>query len=121
MIKGKRFSAALGALGESADAYAKASYLKGYALFQTGQSEAASVAFEQAMHRLDTVVFPYLADPIVEVQSIFYLAEAALARGDATIARQYYEQFLQYWGDADWQLQATKRAQEKLATLSASE
>jgi tetratricopeptide (TPR) repeat protein len=93
-------------------------FLEGYARFQNGDAESATAAFDRARRALHGVEFPYRGDPVLFVRSLFYLAETEIARGNEAAARDYYERYLEYWGDADWDLQATTRAREKLASLS---
>jgi tetratricopeptide (TPR) repeat protein len=97
---------------------AQRSYLRGFASFQEGSAEQAADFFGETRSRLNSLEFPYHADPILHVQSSFYLAEAAIARGDAEEAKKHYAKFLDWWGDADWELRAVTRAREKLQTLS---
>lgn len=61
------------------------------------------------------VEFPYHADPVLYVESLFYLAETRIATGKETDALADYQTFLDFWGDADWNIQAADRAREKLA------
>lgn len=93
-------------------------YLRGFALFQSGEAERAAPFLKQTRFRQHSDVFPYDSDPVLRVQSIFFLGEASLARGEGTSARRYYKQFLRYWGGADWNLQAVSRAREKVSTLA---
>jgi tetratricopeptide (TPR) repeat protein len=93
-------------------------YLKGYALFQNGEAEQAAGFLQQTRSRLYSVVFPYHSDPVLFVQSVFFLGEVALARGESEQAQIHYRDFLEYWGDADWELQAVDRARTRLETLS---
>jgi tetratricopeptide (TPR) repeat protein len=93
-------------------------YLRGYALFQSGEAERAADFLQQTRFRLYGLVFPYHSDPVLFVQSIFFLGEAALARGESDRAQVHYRDFLSYWGDSDWDLQAVERARKKLETLS---
>ena len=93
-------------------------YLKGYALFQSGEAERAASFLQQARSQLYGVVFPYHSDPVLFVQSIFFLGEAALARGESEQAQIHYRDFLSYWGESDWDLQAVQGARVKLETLS---
>ena len=51
------------------------------------------------------------------VQSYFYRAEAQLAAGQRDAARDNYAAFIRYWGDAAWDLDAIKRARQKLEAL----
>ncbi|MEE9269177.1 MAG: tetratricopeptide repeat protein [Candidatus Krumholzibacteria bacterium] len=95
-------------------------YLKGFALFRDGNAEAATGLFKQARLRLHGLVFPYHGDPVLYAQSIFFLAEAALARGESDEARGYYNAFLDLWGESDWDLQAVGRARKKLEALTLS-
>jgi len=93
-------------------------YLEGFALFRTGQAEDAAQRFAEARARLPRATYPYDRDPVLHVQSIFYQAETALARGDREAAADYYKEFLAMWGESEWGLQAVKRAQDKLAALA---
>jgi tetratricopeptide (TPR) repeat protein len=70
---------------------------------------------ESSRHGIE---FPFHRDPVLYVQSIFYLAEASLARGELDAARQRYAEFLSYWGDAEWELPAVDRARLKLEELT---
>ena len=70
---------------------------------------------------MNNLEFPYHSDPILFVQSKFFLAEAAIARGDVSEAEQNYREFLDMWQSAAWELQAIDRAEKKLATLTESE
>lgn len=120
-IQENDYSGALAVLNESdvpGETGTRRSYLKGYALFQNGQAESAVSFFEETRFRFHGLIFPYHGDPVLYVQSVFYLAEAALARGDVGEARSEYEEFLAFWGDADWELQAVNRAREKLEALT---
>jgi tetratricopeptide (TPR) repeat protein len=92
-------------------------FLSGYAAFEAGDAESATSALQEARRRLYGVEFPYHGDPVVYVQSLFYLAEAALARGDQAGARAGYEAFLSYWGEASWELEAIARARGRLHAL----
>jgi tetratricopeptide (TPR) repeat protein len=93
-------------------------YLKGYAHFENGAAERAADFLAKARTQMHSLEFPYHSDPVLYVQSIFFSAEAALARGESEEAKRYYADFLDLWGDADWELQAVTRARSKLETLS---
>jgi tetratricopeptide (TPR) repeat protein len=95
-------------------------FLRGYAAFQNGDAESASEALAETGRRLYGVEFPYHGDAVLYVQSLFYLAEAALASGLESEAIVRYEIFLDYWGDSDWDIQAVARAREKLESLTSS-
>jgi tetratricopeptide (TPR) repeat protein len=94
------------------------SYLRGFVLFQRGEAELAEKSLQRTRYRLHSTEFPYHGDPVLRVQSSFYLAEAALARGESERAKKYYNEFLKYWGKADWELQAVERARDKVGTLT---
>ena len=100
---------------------ARRSYLRGFVAFQSGDAEKAVGFFEEAQVQLNNLEFPYHSDPILFVQSKFFLAEAAIARGDAAEARRNYREFLDMWQSAEWELNAVDRAEKKLATLTAAE
>ena len=54
------------------------------------------------------------------MQSVFFLAETAIARGESEEAVRYYTEFLGLWGDPDWDVKAVERAKDKLETLTGS-
>jgi tetratricopeptide (TPR) repeat protein len=93
-------------------------FLKGFASFQNGDAENAAGAFAEVANKLYGVEFPYRGNPVLYVQSLFYLAEAGIATGNEGAAAEHYERFLEYWGDADWEIEAVTRAREKLENLS---
>ena len=121
LISEERFDKALDFMEGQEDAYigTRRSYLKGFALFQSGEAEQASDLFTEARVRLHSLQFPYHDDPILYVQSLFFLGETAIASGAAELARSHYEDFLEMWGESTWDLQAVGRARQKLETLSA--
>jgi hypothetical protein len=92
--------------------------MEGYAAFESGDAEAALSAFESTRGRLFGVEFPYRGDPVLNVQSLFFMAESAIAAGDESSARAYYAEFLDYWGEESWGLPAVARAREKLSGLT---
>jgi tetratricopeptide (TPR) repeat protein len=89
----------------------------GYAAFQSGQAEAATKAFAEVRTHMWGLEFPYHGDPVLFVQSYFYRAEAQLASGQRDAARESYAAFIRYWGDAAWDLDAIKRARQKVEAL----
>ena len=95
-------------------------YLKGYALFENGAAERAAEMLSEARASMRRLEYPYHGDPVLYVQSFFFSAEAALARGEGEEAGAYYEDFLGFWGDSDWEIQAVTRARAKLETLVSS-
>ena len=121
-IKESRYGRALEILDADEGGAANGSrraYLRGFALFQNGNAEEASDFFEKSRFRFNSLVYPYHSDPVLYAQSIFYLAEAAIARGEPDEALGYYQEFLDLWGEAHWELQAVERARVKLETLAA--
>ncbi len=100
-----------------AGGFERRTFLAGYAAFESGDAESAADAFADVRRTLYGVEFPYHGDPVVHVQSIFFLAEADLARGNHVVARASYQAFLEYWGDASWKLEAVDRARRKLEAL----
>lgn len=98
-------------------AQARRLFLRGYAAFESGDAENASTSFRAARSRLIGPEFPYHGDPVVYVQSLFFMAEADVARGDQADAMKNYQAFLGYWGDASWDLEAVARARKKLEAL----
>ena len=101
----------------AAGAFERRTFLSGYASFESGDAEAAAAAFSDVHRRLYGVEFPYHGDPVVYVQSLFFLAETDLARGNQVAARASYEAFLGYWGDTTWKLEAVERSRKKLEAL----
>lgn len=92
-------------------------FLTGYAAFQSGDAETAGKAFADVRQRLFGLEFPYHGDPVLFVQSLFYRAEAQLASGKQSAAKESYAAFLGYWDDAAWDLDAVARARQKLEAL----
>jgi tetratricopeptide (TPR) repeat protein len=90
-------------------------FLRGYTAFRSGAAEQAGAAFMESHRKGFGVEFPYHADPVLYVESLFYLAETRIATGKETDALADYQTFLDFWGDADWNIQAADRAREKLA------
>ena len=82
-----------------------------------GQQEIVIKSHHDGVTAGEGVEFPYRGDPVLAVQSLFFIAESAIAAGDETRARENYSAFLGYWGDALWDLAAVKRAQAKLTSL----
>jgi len=104
-------------IGVHAGIRSRRSFVHGYASFENGDAENARLDFESARAHLFGVEFPYRGDPVLAVQSLFFIAESAIAAGDETRARENYSAFLGYWGDSLWELAAVKRAQAKLTSL----
>lgn len=105
------------AAGPAGDRDGRRTYLAAYARFEMGAAEAAAELFAKARTRRHNIGFPYESDPVMYVQSFFFSAEAAIARGESEEAKTYYEEFLDHWGGTDWGLQAIPRAREKLEAL----
>jgi tetratricopeptide (TPR) repeat protein len=95
-------------------------FLRGYAAFHSGEAEEAAAAFVGAGRMLYGLEFPYHGDAVLFVRSLYYLAETSIAAGNEADAVEYYGSFLDYWGDADWDIQAIARAREKLESLAPS-
>lgn len=120
-ISEKRFGPALQALHDSdlgGMVGTARLYLRGVALFHQGEAERAVTALRWSRFRMNSMLFPYGADPVLRVQSIFFLGEAELARGQSDAARESYDGFLKHWGNAEWELEAVSRAREKFKVLS---
>ena len=123
MIKEENFSGAVDLLEnapKTGPSGGRRDYLRGYASFENGGAEQAAVYFERARSRLHSLEFPYHSDPVLYVQSVFFLAETAIARGESEAAVRFYTEFLGLWGDPDWDVKAVDRARDKLETLSGS-
>ncbi len=98
---------------------ARRSFLTGYAAFETGDAERAAAALSDVRSRICGPEFPYHGDPVLYVQAAFFLAEAELARGNQEAAQAGYQQFIDSWGDAAWDLEAVARARRKMEALGA--
>lgn len=106
--------------GVAAGVRARRAFYRGYAAFEAADAESAGRAFGTVAQHFFSTEVPYRGDPVLNVQSYFFVAEAALARGDEGTARVNYETFLGFWDDATWELPAVARASAKLDALSAS-
>jgi tetratricopeptide (TPR) repeat protein len=93
-------------------------YLAGYARFQSGDAEGAAHFFEQARVGQYGLGFPYHSDPVLFVQSVYFLGDVAFARGDRDTAARCYRDFLTFWGESDWELQAVEKARDRLESLA---
>ncbi len=101
----------------NAGAGARRTFLSGYAEFETGNAEGAAAAFGQVRARLYGPEFPYHGDPVLHVQSMFFMAESELARGNSEAALSSYQAFVGHWGNAAWDLEAVARARQKVEAL----
>jgi tetratricopeptide (TPR) repeat protein len=101
----------------SAGAGARRTFLAGYAAFESGDAERAAAAFASVRERLYGPEFPYHGDPVLYVQSMFFLAESDLARGNRESAETSYQAFIACWGNAAWDLEAVARARKKIEAL----
>jgi tetratricopeptide (TPR) repeat protein len=91
-------------------------FLRGYASFENGDAEAAGLQFEKVGNYLYGVDFPYHGDPVLYVQSLYFLAETYTASGRESEAGAHYESFMEFWREADWDIQAIGRARDKIET-----
>lgn len=99
-------------------------FLTGYAAFETGQAERAAASFERVRGQFYTTEFPYRGNPVLYVQSLFYLAETRVATGNEAEAAAHYRSFLDFWDDSQWGVAAVDRARlrmERLAPRGSSE
>jgi tetratricopeptide (TPR) repeat protein len=92
-------------------------FLSGYAAFEAGNAELAASSFAAVGRGLFSPEFPFHGDPVLHVQSLFFHAEAELARGNREQAAEEYQSFMGHWEDADWDLDAVKRARQRMETL----
>jgi len=95
----------------------RARFFEGYGAFERGDAEVAAAAFTAVRTWFYGLDFPYRGDPVLFVQSLFYLGECSLASGVEDAAQAHYEAFLGQWGDTGWDLVAVARAREKLESL----
>jgi tetratricopeptide (TPR) repeat protein len=112
LLRDEKERAAVGA-----GAAERRTFLAGYAAFQSGNAEAATVSFADVRRKFYGLEFPYHGDPVLYVQSFFYRAESQLAGGKRDAAKDNYAAFVRYWGDAAWDLDAITRARQKLEAL----
>jgi tetratricopeptide (TPR) repeat protein len=119
-IRAEDYNAALAILAQAGRGVRPGTrdFLGGYAAFQSGGAEMATEAFAEVGRRFYTVEFPYHGDPVRFVRSLYYLGDANLARGNEAESAVYYERFLEFWGDADWDVQAVSRARQKLESFA---
>ena len=120
LIKVRDYDRALKILGGAENPQVKDEeylYLRGYAAFEKGEAELAAASFKGVLGCPSELEFPYHRNPVFYTQTLFYLAEAALARGDQSEAADFYTRFLNYWDSTDWEILAVDRAREKLRTL----
>ena len=120
MIKDRDFDQALETLGGDEPSQVgdeEYFYLRGYAAFEKGEAELAAASFKRVLGCPYGLEFPYHQNPVFYTQTLFYLAEAAVARGDQAEAVTNYTRFLGYWDNTDWEMPAVGRAREKLNTL----
>ncbi|HEX5131573.1 MAG TPA: hypothetical protein VFX92_03700 [Candidatus Krumholzibacteria bacterium] len=96
-------------------------FLTGYAAFESGDAEAAARSFAAVHERLYGPEFPYHGDPVLFVQSMFFMAESDLARGNQAAARGSYQSFVGFWGNAAWDLDALSRARQKIEALGGTD
>jgi TolB-like protein/tetratricopeptide (TPR) repeat protein/predicted Ser/Thr protein kinase len=68
----------------------------GSAYLAAGNDAEAEKRFSRLTSGLERVIYP-----IQYVRSLYFLAQIADRRGDHARARDYYQQFLNYWGDGD--------------------
>jgi tetratricopeptide (TPR) repeat protein len=101
----------------TAGALARRAFLAGFASFENGDAESAARSFGSSRQRMYGLEFPGHGDPVLYIQSLFFLAESDLARGGHAAARGSYEAFLGYWGEAAWDLEAVARARKKIEAL----
>jgi tetratricopeptide (TPR) repeat protein len=123
LIQEKDFAGALAlidAADPAGDSVGRRAYLTAYAHFEMGGAERAAELLATARTHAHRLEFPYHGDPVMYVQTVFFSAEAAFARGESQEAEQYYREFLDLWGSADWELQAVNRAREKLESLTSN-
>ncbi|HEU4365668.1 MAG TPA: hypothetical protein VFT13_09415 [Candidatus Krumholzibacteria bacterium] len=105
----------------AAGAGARRTFIAGYAAFESGDAESAAAAFARVRAGLYGPEFPYHGDPVLFVQSMFFLAESDLARGNRVSAETSYGAFIAYWGNASWDLEAVSRARKKMEALGGME
>ncbi|MGD8413168.1 MAG: hypothetical protein PVF33_02985, partial [Candidatus Latescibacterota bacterium] len=123
-VRAGEYDAALSILtahpGTAAGRSGSRMFLKGYASFDSGMAEAAAGAFNEVGRLLYGLELPYHGDAVQFVRSRFYLGEASIAAGNESDAGDYYQSFLSYWGQADWDIPAVARARERLDNISNS-
>ena len=91
-------------------------YALGCAYLAAGREVDAAASFERLVAssaRTDA--------PLEFIRSLYFLGQIAERRGNRTAAREHYERFVRYWGDADLDRDRVADARRKLARTSETE
>ena len=82
----------------------------GSALLAAGRDDEAAARFQLIVDRSERVYFP-----LMHVRSLYFLAQIAERRGDRDKAREYYQRFVDLWGNGDIDRERVAEARKKLA------
>ena len=82
----------------------------GSALLAAGRDDEAATRFQLIVDRSERVYFP-----IEYVRSLYFLAQIAERRGDRDKAREYYQRFVDHWGNGDVDRERVADARRKIA------
>jgi len=87
-------------------------YLRGQILDAKGDAAGAAEAFSRAQ-----TAPPYWMDCVESVMVVYLRARAEEKAGNPVAAREHYEQFLNYWGQADVPIPEVEDARARLKAL----
>jgi tetratricopeptide (TPR) repeat protein len=82
----------------------------GSALLAAGRDDDAAKRFQLIVDRSERLYFP-----IEYVRSLYFLAQIAERRADRPKAREYYQRFVDFWGDGDIDRERVAEARRKIA------
>ncbi len=71
----------------------------------------------EAMEALLDSGLERLNHPVIYVRTLYQLGLLQIELGDEESGRQYLESFLDHWGNADWDLDEVREAQQILSEL----
>jgi len=81
----------------------------GSALLAAGDDVEAAARFQTIVDSTERIRYP-----IEFVRSLYFLGQIAERRGDRAKAREYYQRFLDHWGDGDIDRDRVVEAKRKL-------
>ena len=75
-----------------------------------GEKEKAAETLEELLES----GFERVGHPVLYVQALYTLGVLYSELGDEAKSREYFERFLEHWGDADWDLSEVRDARTRL-------
>ncbi len=81
-----------------------------------GEKQKAAKALEGLLDR----DLERLNHPVLNVRALYDLGVLKIESGDQTSGRELLEDFLDHWGNSDWDLPEVEDAKTRLATLQSS-